>query len=57
MAGLKIDGNDAFLLADKNLDVQPYNTQNISITWGTSTLRTWLNSTFLIVHLLKRNKQ
>ena len=43
---LKIDGNDAFLLADKNLDVQPYNTQNISITWGTSTLRTWLNSTF-----------
>lgn len=31
------------LLSDQNLDVQPYNTSDTSITWGTSTIRSWLN--------------
>lgn len=40
---LKVDGNDAFLLADKGLDDQSYNISNIDITWETCTLRSWLN--------------
>ena len=31
------------LLSDKALDVQPYNTTAISITWEKSTIRSWLN--------------
>ena len=44
---LSVDGDDAFLIADKNLDAQPYNKTTNNGTWETSTLRTWLNSTFL----------
>ena len=44
---LSVHGNDAFLIADKNLDVQPYNTGNTSTTWEKSSLRKWLNTTFL----------
>lgn len=40
---LKINGNDAFLLADKGLDDQLYNTELRSVTWETSTIRSWLN--------------
>lgn len=40
---LKVDGNDAFLLADKGLDDQSYNISNTDITWETCTLRSWLN--------------
>ena len=41
-------GNDAFLLADQNLDNQPYNNQPwADVTWATCALRTWLNETFL----------
>lgn len=43
---LSVNGDDAFLLADQNLDCQPYNTEYTSVTWETCTLRTWLNSTF-----------
>ena len=43
---LSVDGDDAFLLADQNLDCQPYNTKRKSVTWENCTLRTWLNSTF-----------
>lgn len=32
-----------FLLADQNLDVKPYNSSYISITWEKSTIRSWLN--------------
>ncbi len=35
--------NDAFLIADCNLDCQPYNTTRTDVTWETSTLRSWLN--------------
>ena len=43
---LSVDGDDAFLLADRGLDSQPYNKENKGVTWETSTLRTWLNNTF-----------
>ena len=42
-----MNGNDAFLLADPNLDAKPYNEENMGVTWATCTLRTWLNDTFL----------
>ena len=44
---LSVNGNDAFLLADKNLDAKPYNDEDEDVTWATCTLRTWLNDTFL----------
>ena len=44
---LSVNGNDAFLLADKNLDDKLYNKEHTSVTWATCTLRTWLNNTFL----------
>lgn len=40
---LSVNGNDAFLLADKNLDVQPYNKVLKTVTWSKSTIRKWLN--------------
>ena len=45
---LSVNGKDAFLLADQNLDNQPYNNQPwADVTWETCALRTWLNETFL----------
>ena len=44
---LSVNGNDAFLLADQNLDAKPYNEKYTDVTWATCTLRTWLNDTFL----------
>lgn len=43
---LSINGNDAFLVADKNLDSQLYHTESVDVTWETCTLRTWLNNDF-----------
>ncbi len=40
---LSVNGNDAFLIADCNLDCQQYNTTHESTTWETSTIRSWLN--------------
>lgn len=40
---LSVDGDDAFLLADKNIDVQRYNKNYTFVTWETSTMRSWLN--------------
>lgn len=40
---LSVDGDDAFLLADENLDCQPYNASWQDVTWETCTLRSWLN--------------
>lgn len=40
---LSVDGDDAFLLADQNLDARPYNTSDKSVTWENCTLRSWLN--------------
>ena len=39
--------DDAFLLADKNLDHQRYNKNYGTTTWEKCSLRSWLNSTFL----------
>ncbi len=41
---LSVSGNDAFLLADRNLDCQEYNDTYTSVTWETCTMRSWLNS-------------
>lgn len=43
---LSVDGDDAFLVADQNLDVQRYNDKFKSVTWETCTMRSWLNETF-----------
>lgn len=40
---LSVDGNDAFLVADTNLDAQRYNNTDGSVTWETCTMRSWLN--------------
>lgn len=40
---LSIDGNDAFLLANKGIDCQRYNIQSTDVTWETCTIRSWLN--------------
>ena len=40
---LSVDGNDAFLLADVALDDQKYNLNYKSVTWETSSIRSWLN--------------
>lgn len=40
---LSVDGNDAFLLADVALDDQRYNLNRKSVTWATSSIRSWLN--------------
>ena len=41
---LSVEGNDAFLLADKCLDSQPYNEKFCS--WAKSSIRDWLNNKF-----------
>lgn len=46
---LSVDGNTAFLLADQNLDYQPYDEYEEyrdKITWEICTLRQWLNGDF-----------
>ena len=40
---LSVEGDDVFLLADKNLDCQRYNDTNTDVTWETCTMRSWLN--------------
>ncbi len=42
---LSVEGDDVFLLADKNLDVQRYNDNDTSsgATWENCTMRSWLN--------------
>ena len=40
---LGVYGSDAFLLADRALDVQRYNIKYGEITWERSTIRSWLN--------------
>ncbi len=43
---LSINGNDAFLLCNEILNFKSYNDEDISCTWETCTLRTWLNNEF-----------
>ena len=44
---LDVQGNKALLLSRYGLDAKPYNTVWTDITWEKSTLRAWLNGTFL----------
>ena len=44
---LSVNGDDAFLLADEGLDCQRYNESEEAVTWETSTIRKWLNETFM----------
>ena len=44
---LSVNGNDAFLVADQNLDAKRYNETYTSVTWETCTLRKWLNGDFI----------
>ena len=43
---LAIEGKDAFLLADSNLDCQPYHREWGTVAWSSCTLRQWLNEDF-----------
>lgn len=43
---LSVEGDDAFLLADQNLDCQKYHETGAAVTWETCNLRTWLNGDF-----------
>ena len=39
--------NNRLLIISRNaLDSKPYNTEDVSVTWETCTLRTWLNQDF-----------
>ena len=40
---LSVDGNDAFLIADKNIECKPFNTAVTNVTWENCTIRSWLN--------------
>ena len=40
---LNRNGNDALLLADVALDDQMYNTNDVDVTWESSSMRSWLN--------------
>ena len=42
---LSVNNNDAFVVADKDLDCKSFNTEFASCTWETCTLRDWLNGT------------
>ncbi len=44
---LEIIDNKALLISDKLLDCKKYNERMIASTWETSSLREWLNTTFL----------
>lgn len=44
---LSVDGNDALIVADQNMDTQPFHNQNCSeISWEGSSIRQWLNNDF-----------
>ena len=40
---LAVNGNDALLLADKNIDSMPYSEDDDDCLWHVSTIRSWLN--------------
>ncbi|MCR4586232.1 MAG: DUF6273 domain-containing protein [Lachnospiraceae bacterium] len=44
---LKVEEDTLFLLADENLDSQPYFHEDGAVTWETSDIRSWLNYDFL----------
>ncbi|MBR1744169.1 MAG: hypothetical protein IJ733_20370, partial [Lachnospiraceae bacterium] len=45
---LSVEGNDAFLLSNKVLDVNKYNERVVKTTWENCSLRKWLNEDFFL---------
>lgn len=43
---LAVDGSKALIISRYALDCQPYNSENMAITWEECSLRRWLNGTF-----------
>lgn len=43
---LSVKGDDAFLLADQNLDCRRYHAESLEVTWEICSLRKWLNNNF-----------
>ncbi|MBD5465216.1 MAG: Ig domain-containing protein [Lachnospiraceae bacterium] len=43
---LQNDGSTLLVVADKVIDCKDYNEEYADITWGTSTIRNWLNTSF-----------
>lgn len=52
---LSVEGNDAFLMADQDLDCRQYNEEQMGVTWERCTLRSWLNGYGEDQNGLKRN--
>ena len=44
---LSVNGNDAFLMADRILDGRRYHDWDVETTWENCSLRVWLNNEFL----------
>ena len=44
---LKVNGDLALVISEKILDCRPYNETRTAVTWETSSIRKWLNGTFL----------
>lgn len=53
---LSVDGNDAFLLADQNLDAKPYNMDE-DVTWENTSLRKWINEDFYNIAFIDTEKK
>ncbi len=43
---LSVASDGIYVMSDKVLDAQPYNSSQVGVTWADCTLRTWLNTTF-----------
>ena len=54
---LSIDSDGLYVMAEKILDCQKYNTSNKDITWADCRLRTWLNGYFYDVAFSDSDKQ
>ena len=54
---LSVDGDDAFLLADRCLDAKLYHEEDEDVTWETCTLRKWLNEGFCNTAFTEKEKQ
>ncbi len=50
------ENNKLFVISKKALDCQPFNTTYDSVNWGTSSLRSWLNGTFLNAAFSKKEQ-
>lgn len=53
---LDVEGNNALLITYKLIDYLPYNTDFVDITWENSSLRRWMNGTFLNSSFISQEK-